>query len=131
MIWRWTVWQKQIYSHYQSVMIEFINREYQICCKIWPSERNLTDSTNGKYKGNLCIRVSRWILTRFTKYISTSMVTSGLVICDDVIVYNDTWIEHLATTRKFCDRLTDVFVNSEFCCASVTLLGYFVGHGQI
>ena len=54
--------------------------------------------------------------------------------CDDVIVYNDTWIEHLATIRKFCDRLTDVFVNlsnSEFCRASVTFLGYFVGHGQI
>ncbi|KAL3866009.1 hypothetical protein ACJMK2_043350 [Sinanodonta woodiana] len=69
-----------------------------------------------------------------------NMITSGLENCDayidDVIIYNDTWMEHLATIRKFFDRLTDACLTvnlskSEFCRASVTFLGHIVGHGQV
>jgi hypothetical protein len=69
-----------------------------------------------------------------------NMITSGLENCDayidDIIIYNDTWMEHLATIRKFFDRLTDAcltinLAKSEFCRASVTFLGHIVGHGQV
>jgi hypothetical protein len=40
-----------------------------------------------------------------------NMIASGLDNCDsyidDVIIYNDTWKEHLATIRKFFGRLTN------------------------
>jgi len=68
------------------------------------------------------------------------MITSGLDNCDayidDVIIYNNTWKEHLTTIRKFFDRLTDANLTinlskSEFCRAYVTFLGHIVGHGRV
>ena len=69
-----------------------------------------------------------------------NMITPGLKNCDayidDVINYNDTWKEHLATIRKFFDRLTDASLTinlskSEFYSACVTFLGDIMGHGQV
>ena len=55
---------------------------------------------------------------------------------DDVIVYSDTWEDHLHILRKLFDKLTEAkltinLVKSEFCCAQVTFLGHIVGQGQV
>ena len=43
-----------------------------------------------------------------------NMITSGLENCDgyidDVIICNDTWIEHLVTIWKFFDRLPNAWL---------------------
>ena len=54
---------------------------------------------------------------------------------DDVIIYSDSWEQHLMTIRKFYERLTEanLTVNldkSEFCHGTVTFLGHVVGQGQ-
>ena len=67
-------------------------------------------------------------------------VISGLDVCDayidDVIIYSDSWSDHLQRIRKFFDRLSkeELTVNlakTEFCYATVTFLGYLVGQGQV
>jgi hypothetical protein len=55
---------------------------------------------------------------------------------DDVIIYSDSWEQHLMTIRKFYERLTEanLTVNldkSEFCHGTVTFLGHVVGQGQV
>ena len=55
---------------------------------------------------------------------------------DDVVIYSDTWEEHLAIMRKFFDRLSDAkltinLLKSEFGCGHVTYLGHVVGQGQV
>jgi hypothetical protein len=69
-----------------------------------------------------------------------NMITFGLDNCDayidDVIIYNNTWEDHLETIRKFFDRLSDANLTinlskSEFCHACVTFLGHIVGQGQV
>ena len=54
----------------------------------------------------------------------------------DVIIYNDTWEEHLRSIRSFFDRLSEfqLTVNlnkSEFCHGTLTYLGHVVGQGQV
>ena len=54
----------------------------------------------------------------------------------DVIIYNDTWEEHLRLIRSFFDRLCEfqLTVNlnkSEFCHRTLTFLGHVVGQGQV
>ena len=58
------------------------------------------------------------------------------VYIDDLIVYSDTWEEHLLRIRALFDRLTKAklivnLVKSEFAKAEVTYLGHVVGGGQI
>ena len=69
-----------------------------------------------------------------------NQVTSGLSGCDayidDVVIYSDTWEEHLDVTRKFFERLSaaKLTVNlskCEFGKATVTFLGHVVGHGTV
>ena len=55
---------------------------------------------------------------------------------DDVIIYSDTWEEHLEILRKFFKRLSEAkltinLVKSEFGCGHVTYLGHIVGQGQV
>ena len=55
---------------------------------------------------------------------------------DDVIIYSDTWEEHLRIIYEFFNRLSraKLTINlskSEFCQAQVTYLGHVVGQGQV
>ena len=68
------------------------------------------------------------------------MTINGLENCDayidDVIIYNDTWEEHLTTIQKFFDRLSDAQLTinlnkTEFCKAHVHYLGHIVGQNQV
>ena len=67
-------------------------------------------------------------------------VIAGLEGCqgyiDDVIVYGDTWEQHLTRVRSFLTRLkvaklTVNLVKSDFGCAHVKYLGYIVGQGRV
>lgn len=69
-----------------------------------------------------------------------NQVISGLegsdVYLDDVVVFSDTWPEHLQRIRALFDRLSgaNLTVNlakCEFAQAIVTYLGKVVGHGQV
>ena len=62
-------------------------------------------------------------------------VICGLDGCDtyidDVIIYSDSWSDHLQRIRKFFDRLSKAkltvnLAKTEFCHASVTCLGHLV-----
>ena len=51
---------------------------------------------------------------------------------DDVIVYSDTWEEHISLfTKLVAVNLTVNLKKSEFGCAHVTYLGNVVGQGQV
>ena len=55
---------------------------------------------------------------------------------DDVIIYSDSWSDHLRRIRKFFDRLSKAkltvnLAKTEFCHATVTFLGHLVGQGQV
>ena len=74
----------------------------------------------------------------FQRLINT--VTSDLVGCeaylDDIIVYSDTWEDHLQRIKALFDRLTsaNLTVNlkkSEFAQAEVVFLGHIVGRGCV
>ena len=65
-----------------------------------------------------------------------NLVVSGLDGCavylDDVVIYSDTWEEHLVHIRKLFDRLKDAHLTvnlakCEFAEATVTYLGKVVG----
>lgn len=67
-------------------------------------------------------------------------VISGLSGCeayiDDLIVYSDTWNEHVDCIHSLFSRLKDAkltvnLVKSDFCKASVTFLGHEIGCGQV
>ena len=66
-------------------------------------------------------------------------VICGLDGCDayiDIIIYSDSWSDHLQRIRKFFDRLSKVkltvnLAKTEFCHATVTFLGHLVGQGQV
>ena len=55
---------------------------------------------------------------------------------DDLVVYADTWDEHMKQLHKLFERLTEAnltinLIKSDFCHATVTYLGHVVGQGQI
>ena len=67
-------------------------------------------------------------------------VIGGLDACeayiDDVIVFSDTWEEHLRIIRSFFERLSKAMLavnlaKNEFACAHVTYLGHVDGQGQV
>ena len=67
-------------------------------------------------------------------------VICGLDGCDayidDVIIYSDSWSDHLQRIRQFFDRLSKAkltvnLAKTEFCHATVTFLGHLVGQGQV
>ena len=67
-------------------------------------------------------------------------VICGLDGCDayidDVIIYSDSWSDHLQRIRKFFDRLSTAkltvnLAKTEFCHATVTFLGHLVGQGHV
>ena len=67
-------------------------------------------------------------------------VICGLDGCDayidDVIIYSDSWSDHLQRIRKFFERLSEAkltvnLAKTEFCHATVTFLGHLVGQGQV
>ena len=67
-------------------------------------------------------------------------VICGLDGCDayidDIIIYSDSWSDHLQRIRKFFDRLSKAkltvnLAKTEFCHATVTFLGHLVGQGQV
>ena len=67
-------------------------------------------------------------------------VIAGLDGCeayiDDIIIYSNTWEDHLRIIRSFFQRLTEVkltinLAKSEFARARVTYLGHVVGQGQV
>ena len=68
------------------------------------------------------------------------IIIHGLENCvayiDDVIIYNDTWEEHLRITQRFFNRLSDANLTinlneTEFCKAHVQYLGHIVGPNQV
>lgn len=68
------------------------------------------------------------------------MVASGrggcAVYLDDVVIYSDTWEEHLACIKKMFDRLADAcltvnLAKCEFAKATVTYLGRVLGQGSV
>ena len=70
----------------------------------------------------------------FQRLVNTAI--SGLDECDayidDVIIYNNTFEDHLQSIRNLFDRLSDANLTinlskSEFCHAVVTFLGYEIG----
>ena len=70
----------------------------------------------------------------------TNQVVFGLkntrVYVDDIIVFSDTWEEHMAALRALFERLAEFgltvnLVKSEFGKATVQFLGYVVGQGQV
>jgi hypothetical protein len=67
-------------------------------------------------------------------------VVSGLAGCalylDDVVIYADTWEEHLARTQALFDRLaaghlTINLAKCEFAQSTSTYLGKMVGQGEV
>ena len=67
-------------------------------------------------------------------------VISGLEGCsayiDDVVIYSDTWEQHLEHVRSLMLRLVEAkltvnLVKSEFGCAHIVFLGHMVGQGQV
>jgi len=67
-------------------------------------------------------------------------VIAGLDGCeayiDDIVIYSDTWEDHLRIIRTFFERLTEAkltvnLAKSEFARAHVTYLGHVVGQGQV
>ena len=65
-------------------------------------------------------------------------VICGLDGCDayidDVIIYSDSWSDHLQRIRKFFNRLSKAkltvnLAKTEFCQATITFLGHPVGQG--
>ena len=67
-------------------------------------------------------------------------IIAGLEDCqgyiDDLIVYGDSWEQHLSWVRNFLNwlrtaKLTVNLVKSEFGCAQVTYLGHVVGQGKV
>jgi hypothetical protein len=69
-----------------------------------------------------------------------NQVTSGIQGCeayiDDIIIYSDSWEDHIRVLKQFFGRLTEanLTVNrtkSEFGRAAVTFLGHVVGHGKV
>ena len=55
---------------------------------------------------------------------------------DDTIIYNDEWNNHLGTIKAFFDKLSEAkltinFAKNEFCYATLTFIGYVVGHCQV
>ena len=55
---------------------------------------------------------------------------------DDLVVYSETWENHLDQLHQLFDRLSkaNLTVNlakSDFCCATVSYLGHVVGQGQV
>ena len=55
---------------------------------------------------------------------------------DDIIVYSETWSEHVETIRKLFHKLSEAnltsnFLKYEFCRATVTYLGHEEGQGRI
>ena len=67
-------------------------------------------------------------------------VIAGLDGCEayieDIIIYSNTWEDHLRIIRSFFERLTEArltinLAKSEFACARMTYLGHVVGQGQV
>lgn len=52
---------------------------------------------------------------------------------DDVVIYSDTWEEHLALIKQLFDdaRLTINLAKCEFAKATVAYLGKVVGQGKV
>ena len=74
----------------------------------------------------------------FQRLINT--IIAGLEGCsayiDDVIIYSDTWEQHLGHMRSLMLRLREAkltvnLAKSEFGCAHIVFLGHLVGQGQI
>ena len=74
----------------------------------------------------------------FQRLINT--VIAGLEGCsayiDDVVIYSDTWEQHLGHVRSLMLRLREAkltvnLAKSEFGCAHIVFLGQLVGQGQI
>ena len=69
-----------------------------------------------------------------------NQVISGLTGCDayidDVIVYSETWSEHVEIMCKLFEKLSDAKLTVNLCkCefgkATVTFLGHVVGQGNV
>ena len=69
-----------------------------------------------------------------------NIVISGLEGCqayiDDLIIYSDTWEEHMIRIRALFKRLADAnltvnLAKSDFCKATVEYLGHEIGQGQV
>ena len=63
-------------------------------------------------------------------------ITDCEAYIDDVIVYSETWDDHLKTIHALFERLAEAnltvnLAKSEFCHATVEYLGHKVGHGFV
>ena len=75
--------------------------------------------------------------TTFQRLINKVIFGHGVgAYINDVIIYSDTWEEHLRLIQSFFDRLSEfqLTVNlnkTEFCHGTLTFLGHVVGQGQV
>ena len=74
----------------------------------------------------------------FQRMVNTSVANfEGIeAYIDDLIVYSETWEQHMRQLRQLFERLraaglTVNLMKSEFCHATVTYLGYIVGQGLV
>lgn len=66
---------------------------------------------------------------------SASEIWTVLKHVDDIVVYSDTWTDHISRLCQMFDwlkqtKLTVNLSNGEFCQAKVTYLGHVVGRGE-
>ena len=66
----------------------------------------------------------------------TSKLSNTQVYIDDVTVYNQTWEEHVASTRALFDKLSEAkltvnLTKSNMGQAKVTFLGHVIGQGEV
>ena len=69
-----------------------------------------------------------------------NMIITGLDKCkayiDDAIIYSEEWDQQIKIIREFFERLSKAkltinLAKSEFCHATLTILGHVVGQGQV
>ena len=93
---------------------------------------------NGLYKYKVLpfgMKNSPATFQRFVNNVICGLDGCGAYI-DDVIIYSDSWSDHLQRIRKFFDRLSKAkltvnLAKTEFCHATITFLGHLVGQGQV
>ena len=93
---------------------------------------------NGLYQYKVMPFGMKNSLATFQRLIN--MIINDLENCgayiDDVIIYIDTWEEHLTTIRRFFDRLSNAQLTinlnkTEFCKAHMQYLGHIVRQNQV
>ncbi len=88
----------------------------------------------------LVLKKTSWYRRRYSRPLRVNSVLYGMHGCeaylDDVVLYNNTWTDHLSQIRELFSHLAAAnltlnLVKCQFGKARVTYLGKVVGGGQI